>query len=371
MKISLQPFRGDAAEWDALIQRLPSPHLLQTWEWAEVKERYGWEKLPFLWQSNDATYAAAMLLRRRLRLGSFAARLSLIYIPKGPLLDWENIPLRHQVLDDLQRLARRYGAIFLKIDPDVILGFGIPGTEHAQEETLGATIRRELAQRGWVFSNEQVQFRNTFWLDLRPEEAQLLANMKQKTRYNIRLAERKGVIVRRATPTDWPMLYEMYAETARRDGFLIRESAYYYTVWERFWASSCTSESPRAEALIAEVDGEAVAAVFLFFFARRAYYLYGMSRASHREKMPNYLLQWEAIRRARACGCHLYDLWGAPDEFDENDRMWGVFRFKEGLGGKVVRTLGAWDYSPWPSAYAFLKRWLQWWRSFMKRRIKG
>lgn len=371
MKISLQPFRGNGAEWDALIRRLPSPHLLQTWEWAEVKERYGWEKLPFLWQSDGTTYAAAMLLRRRLRLGGFAARLSLIYLPKGPLLDWGNTTLRHQVLDDLQRLARRYGAIFLKIDPDVILGFGIPGSEDAQEETLGATIRQELAQRGWVFSNEQVQFRNTFWLDLRPEEAHLLANMKQKTRYNIRLAERKEVTVRRATPADWPMLYEMYAETARRDGFLIRESAYYYTVWERFWASSCTSESPSAEALIAEVDGEAVAAVFLFFFAGRAYYLYGMSRASHREKMPNYLLQWEAIRRARACGCYLYDLWGAPDEFDENDRMWGVFRFKEGLGGKVVRTLGAWDYSPWPFAYAFLTRWLRWWRSFMRGHMKG
>ncbi|MFO3796477.1 MAG: peptidoglycan bridge formation glycyltransferase FemA/FemB family protein, partial [Anaerolineales bacterium] len=131
MRISLQPFRGNAAEWDALIRRLPSPHLLQTWEWAEVKERYGWEKLPFVWRSDGTPHAAAMLLRKRLRVGSFAARLSLVYIPKGPLLDWENITLRHQVLDDLQHLARHYGAIFLKIDPDVILGFGIPGSEEA------------------------------------------------------------------------------------------------------------------------------------------------------------------------------------------------------------------------------------------------
>jgi len=69
-----------------------------------------------------------------------------------------------------------------------------------------------------------------------------------------------------------------------------------------------------------------------------------MSFEAHREKMPNYLLQWEAIRRAKARGCSVYDLWGAPDEFNESDSMWGVFHFKEGLGGKVIRTLGAWDY---------------------------
>jgi lipid II:glycine glycyltransferase (peptidoglycan interpeptide bridge formation enzyme) len=103
--------------------------------------------------------------------------------------------------------------------------------------------------------------------------------------------------------------------------------------------------------LIAEVQGEPVAAIFLFYFAKRAYYLYGMSGESHREKMPNALLQWEGMRRAKAAGCELYDLWGAPDVFDESDGMWGVFRFKEGLGGQVVRTLGAWDFTPSPMLY--------------------
>ena len=95
---------------------------------------------------------------------------------------------------------------------------------------------------------------------------------------------------------------------------------------------------------MAEVESEPVAALLLFYFAARAYYLYGMSTAAHRDKMPNHLLQWEAIRRAQRRGCRVYDLWGAPDEFDESDPMWGVFRFKEGLGGHVVRTIGAWDF---------------------------
>ena len=98
-------------------------------------------------------------------------------------------------------------------------------------------------------------------------------------------------------------------------------------------------------ALIAEVDGEAIAGVVLMYFAGRSWYLYGMSREKHREKMPNYQLQWEAMRFLKAQGCTMYDLWGAPDVFDESDSMWGVFRFKEGLGGKVIRTPGAWDYS--------------------------
>ena len=89
----------------------------------------------------------------------------------------------------------------------------------------------------------------------------------------------------------------------------------------------------------------------MFYFAGQAIYLFGMSRETHREKMPNYLLQWEAIRRAKALGCRIYNLWGAPDEFHESDPLWGVFRFKEGLGGYVSRTIGAWDFSPSPLLY--------------------
>ena len=92
-------------------------------------------------------------------------------------------------------------------------------------------------------------------------------------------------------------------------------------------------------------------AVSLFYFAGQAIYLFGMSRDEHREKMPNYLLQWEAIRRAKALGCRIYNLWGAPDEFNESDGLWGVFRFKEGLGGYVSRTIGAWDFTPNPMLY--------------------
>lgn len=104
--------------------------------------------------------------------------------------------------------------------------------------------------------------------------------------------------------------------------------------------------------LIAEAEGDSLAAVILFVFGGRAWYLYGMSRDLHREKMPNYLLQWEAMRISKAMGANEYDLWGAPEIFDEHDPLWGVFRFKDGLGARVVRTIGAWDYPAKPILYS-------------------
>jgi lipid II:glycine glycyltransferase (peptidoglycan interpeptide bridge formation enzyme) len=174
--------------------------------------------------------------------------------------------------------------------------------------------------------------------------------MKQKTRYNIRLSERKGVSVRKGDAQDLPLLYRMYAETSVRDGFVIRDEHYYLTLWNSFLQQGL------AQPLIAEVEGEPVAGVMIFLFGERAWYLYGMSREAHREKMPSYLLQWEAMRLAKARGCREYDLWGAPDVFDESDSMWGVFRFKEGLGGRVVRTAGAWDYPSRPLLYTLYTR---------------
>jgi peptidoglycan pentaglycine glycine transferase (the first glycine) len=347
-----QAFSGQSSTWNELIACLPNPHLLQTWQWAEVKAKYGWKSMPFIWHSqlatpNSQSVAAAMVLKRTIPLSGFAKKMCVLYVPKGPLMDWNDAALRARVLDDLQALAKRQGAIFVKIDPDVILGTGIPGSQEAVEDKSGQAVRSDLTRRGWIFSSDQIQFRNTALVDLSLSEDELLARMKQKTRYNVRLAEKRGVTVRPSALADLPMLYKMYAETSVRDGFVIRDEGYYRMVWETFMDPSLVtrhSSTPYTEPLIAEFEGQVVAAIFVFYFAGRAYYLYGMSREAHREKMPNHLLQWEAMRKAKAAGCKVYDLWGAPDVFDESDSLWGVFRFKEGLGGQVVRTLGAWDY---------------------------
>jgi peptidoglycan pentaglycine glycine transferase (the first glycine) len=361
----------DSDTWNSIVSKLPNPHFLQTYEWGQVKARYGWNPLYAVWTSDgkfsifsdsdnyspgsDHLLAAALILKRQVLKKGFARRLSILYSPKGPLLDWSDEPLRNRVLNDLQSYAKKQGAIFMKMDPDVVLGTGVSDGEAEVNDRRGQTVMSELERRGWQYSSDQIQFKNTVLIDLTPSEDEMLARMKQKTRYNIRLAEKKGVALRIGIREDFSMLYRMYAETSVRDGFVIRDEGYYRTVWETFMQENRgTSEGrdvPACEPLIAEVDGEPVAAIFVFYFARRAYYVYGMSRNAHREKIPTYLLQWEAMKRARSKGCTIYDLWGAPEVFDESDSMWGVYRFKEGLGGQVVRTLGAWDFVPSPFWY--------------------
>jgi peptidoglycan pentaglycine glycine transferase (the first glycine) len=308
--------------WNTALASLPGPHVLQSWEWGEFKSRHGWQPERYLWLENDRPYAAAAVLTRR--LGRWPAAVS--YVPKGPALNYSDNGLS-QVLAHLETTARRQRALFVKIDPDV-------RADTVEGEAVTETLRR----RGWRSSHEQIQFRNTMLLDLSRAPDEILAAMKSKWRYNIRLAGRKGVIIRHGQPADVPLLYQMYAETATRDGFVIRPEEYYRAAWGSF------VEAGLAQPFIAEVEREAVAMVIIFHFGKRAWYMYGASRTAHREKMPNHMLQWEAMLWARERGCTVYDMWGAPDVPDESDPMWGVYRFKQGFGGEFVEHIGAWDF---------------------------
>jgi len=329
-------------EWNAALLRLPRPHVLQSWEWGAFKERHGWTATRLLFEAHGRPLAAASVLRRRVAPFPFA----ILYVPKGPIFDHADRDNLTIVLDELERLARRERAIFVKIDPDV-----------PRENT---EVQRLLQERGWRPSAEQIQFRNTLISDLTLSEEELLARMKPKTRYNVRLAARRGVVVRPGSPADLPLFYQMYAETAARDGFIIRPYAYYQDAWGGFM------EAGLAQMFLAYLD-EPLAGVIVFRFGPTAWYFYGASRDRHRELMPNHLLQWEAMRWAKAQGCTLYDWWGAPDVLDESDRMWGVYRFKEGFGGWFVEGIGAWDFPTSQTLYrlytTLMPRYLGWLRS--------
>ena len=331
-------------EWNKLLLQFPDAHILQTSQWAEAKKQNGWDPLYFREGSDlHSPEWLALVLRRQI---SFAGlKFSVLYAPKGPVVRWGNPSNVSRMLDELQAICQQEKAIFIKIDPDVLLGTGIPGMESEQPNPEGIALQKELRQRGWRYSQDQIQFRNSVLLDLQKSEEELLAAMKQKTRYNIRLAARKGVGVRQGELSELPMLYQMYTETAVRDGFVIRHENYYLNTWRNF------IEAGMAKTLVAEVGNQPIAALILFHFNGTARYMFGMSTETSRDLMPNYLLQWEAIRLAKQLGCRTYDMWGAPEVFDESDSMWGVFRFKEGFNGTTVRTLGAWDYTPRPWLY--------------------
>ncbi len=331
----------DRDTWNATLALMPYAHVLQTWEWGDFKAATtGWkpQRLAFMWQA-QAVGMAQVLTRQE---GPFR----IMYVPKGPALDYTNADLRKAVIAELKRLAQERRAIFIKIDPDVTVGTGVPGEPDAFEDPTGGQVSDEWKAAGWVFSPQQVQFRNSVIIDLRYSEDDLLMAMKQKTRYNVRLGPRRNLDVRFGSAEDLDMLYRLYAETARRDGFVIRPLAYYRKAWADFMRAGL------AQPIIAEYRGEAVAHVIVFGIGKRAWYFYGASSDKERNRMPTYMLQWEAMRWAKSQNMAVYDFWGAPDDFyDEDDPLAGVYRFKEGFGGTVVRRIGAWDFPANPRLY--------------------
>lgn len=334
-------------DWNAALRTLPYAHVLQTWEWGEFKRATtGWQPLRLAFKRGADVVAMASVGIRSV------GPLRVMYAPKGPALAYEDAELCAFVLDHLQRLARQQRAIWLKIDPDVPAATGVPGEDDDTANPTGQALIDSLKGRGWRFSDDQVQFRNTIKIDLTKSEDELLAQMSQSTRRKVRVAERDGVTVRGGTVDDLPVLYKLYQATGERDNFLVRPDWYYEQAWRKFM------DAGLAHALIAEFEGNPLAHVILFHFGRTCWYFYGASGNEERQRMPNYLLQWEAMRWAKAQGYAVYDLWGAPDVFDERDSMWGVYNFKRGFRGTVVRHVGAWDYAPYPPLYAlYTKAW--------------
>ncbi len=342
-KIQSTPYQLEQSDtaWQRILQELGASHALQSWVWGEFKSRWGWSAERFSFydpnESQDLIAAAQVLERQIPNLSQ-----TILYAPKGPLIKKEQQGLNHLFLGQLEALARKKKAIFIKIDPEIARYWG---SEKGRQSETGAQFVQELEQRGWRFSTEQIQFRNTVELDLTLPEDELLAGMKSKTRYNIRLAGRKGVTVRKGTADDFPLFASMYQETAQRDQFTIRPIEYYLDAWNAFY------QAGMALPLIAEYEEQPLAALIVIREADRAIYMYGASTNRERKRMPNYLLQWEAIRWAKNQSCTTYDFWGAPNEFVESDPLWGVWRFKDGFQGQVVWHIGAWDYVVRPFWY--------------------
>jgi len=340
--------------WNKIISQLPYNHVLQSYQWGQFKSRHGWSAHRLIFRDNATIKGAALVLQRKLPLLPWG----IMYVPKGPMLDYSNAELVNKVLFYLERLARQQKALLIKIDPDISFEDDNPNwsgiqskvTAPAQPVPVSAPVVEALTHRGWKLSSEQIQFKNTVLIDLGQSEEELLARMKPKTRYNIRLASRKGVQVRPGNVDDLETFYRIYAETSARDEFLIRPFEYYSDVWRSFL------QDGMADLLLAEWEGKLLAGLMLFRLGHKSWYLYGASSNEKRNLMPNHLLQWEAIRIAKRKGYLLYDLWGAPDVLNEEDPMWGVYRFKKGLGGQTVSHIGAYDFS----TNRILTRWYTW-----------
>ncbi|MHB1319870.1 MAG: lipid II:glycine glycyltransferase FemX [Anaerolineae bacterium] len=320
----------DEAVWDRLVAQDPNGHLLQTWDWGELKGTFGWTPWRVAIERDGSLAAGAQVLYRRL------GPLTMAYIPKGPVLGSEDSEVEHELWRAVHAHSRRMRAVLLKVEP-----------EWRDDEP---DRHASLVRHGFRPSINTIQPRRTVIVDLSDDEETLLARMKAKWRYNIRLSARKGVEIRTPGHEGLDIFYDLMRVTGERDAFGIHSKAYYERAYSLF------SEHGRVRLLVAYRDDEPLAALMPFAFNGQSWYMYGASSNSGRELMPNHLLQWRAMQWARAEGCTQYDLWGISDADASTDDLQGVQRFKEGFGGEVVRYVGAYDYVYLTPVYRVMER---------------
>ena len=309
------------SEWNAFLTKHSTAHLLQSGEWGELKSAFGWEAVHVV-----EAETGAQILFRHLPLG-----FTLAYLPKGPVAASTPGPGFWSAVDQACRSRR---AVFLKVEPNGWEGEGQPSVFNRQ---------------AFVYSPQHIQPHSTLVIDLHGSEDEVFNRMKPKTRYNIRLAERKEVVVHPSD--DIENFYRVMTVTGQREEFHVHSQEYYRRAYELFYPKGM------CELFVADFQGRTLATLMVFVHGKQAYYFYGASSDEERNRKATYPLQWEAICWAHAQGCEEYDMWGIPDgatdvEEDEaearEDGLWGVYRFKRGFGGSVKRAIPTLDrvYNP-------------------------
>ena len=285
--------------WDDFLNDHPEAHLLQSRSWGELKSCYGWEVSRIISRSSpnqELAPAGAQILFRSLPLGY-----TLAYLPKGPVIPktqpthWTDL---EKLWAEVDKVCKKRRSVFLLVEPDL----WVADNSSAEDKQLQWTVPPD----GFNNSMFSVQPLRTLLVDIGGSEEQILGRMKQKTRYNIRVAGKKEVFVNPSDDLD--TFYQLMVETGGRDEFGVHSLDYYQRAYDFFHPAG------KCEIFLAEFQGEPIAGVMVFASGKRAWYFYGASSNKHRERMPNYLLQWEAMRWARSLGCVYYDLWGVPDE---------------------------------------------------------
>lgn len=345
--------------WNGFVAASPTGDLLQSFEWGDLKRRSGgWEPIRIAVVEDRRIVGAISVLKRNIpHTGK-----CIFYAPRGPVCGLDNVEILSALSDGVRERASREGAILLKIDPPVPID---EISAASKIESVGFRKIQDASGFGGV------QPRCVMQLDLSPSLDEILLACKPKWRYNIRLAEKKGVIVRSdCTKKDLKAFYEVLKETALRDRFLVRGFSYYEHMWDLL------VEPGYARLFLAEYEGEVVSGALSFLFGDKCWYTYGASSNRHRNVMPNHLMQWRMITWAKEAGCIWYDFRGVSPQKEEapNDHLYGLNRFKEGFGAKFVEYIGEYDmpYSEswhwaWtkgkPKAIAFLRS--------LKRRSSG
>ena len=313
----------------ALTDLDSSEELLQTGWWGSFKQSHGWRAHPFIATAAGQRFGLLVLTR------TFLRRFVIAYVPFGPTFD----PGcgRGEYLSSLARELRPHlppGTLFLRFD----LPWGKAGEEPSWRGR-GPGVRK---------SPSDIQPPSTVVVDISGPLDTILSGMKAKTRYNVRLAEKKGVTVREESEEAFDPWYSMYQETSRRDRISIHSPSYYRGLFAE--GKSYPGKGPIVSLLTARHEGDLLAGNICVFWKSRGVYLTGASSNAKRNLMPTYALQWEAMQRAKQAGCVEYDLYGIPPNPDPDHPMYGLYQFKTGFSNTIIERWGTWDV-PYRSAF--------------------
>ena len=333
--------------WNEFVANSDNSPILQSYEWGELKARFGWQPIRLAIEDGGKIVAGISILKRNLPF-----RHCLFYAPRGPMVDFKERTLLEFLFDAIEKEADKHHAISLKMDAEV---------PEEEKEILDS-----LHRLGFERALREVQPRATLLLDLSEDLDQLLMSFEEKTRYNIRLAERKGVVVKEdLTEKGINNFYELYKITALRDKFLIHPLKYYQSIRELLF------EKGMGTNFVACYENKPIAAVMIFCFGSRIWYMYGASSTEYRNLMPNHLLHWQVINWAKERNYKTYDLWGVPANPVEGHPLWGVYRFKKGFNGKMVKYIGAYDFPYSPLFYHLFEHGIIWWQNLRSLITKG
>lgn len=308
--------------------------MLQSFEWGELKSRSGWTPVRVYAEEDGRIKAAASLLKRSIP----KTRRCIMYAPRGPVLDTRDCELVQSFAGFLRETAIRHHAILLKIDPPV------PVEDTESEANLRRAGFEPVVMQGFGGTQPKAVMQ----LDLGKSVDDLMASFKEKWRYNIRLAARKGVQVRLdCGKSHLPVFYELLKETCRRDGFLVRGFSYFEDMWDALVPAGYMKLA------LTYYEDKPVAGALAYIFGDKAWYTYGASSNEHRNVMPNHLMQWTLIQWAKESGCKWYDFRGVSPKGGDgsDDHLQGLNRFKEGFSPRLVEYIGEYDMVLSPSFY--------------------
>ena len=323
---------GDAAAWDAFVQGFDSYSVTHSFSWGQLKHSFGWGVRRFWLEEGNVPFAGGQILIKKAPIPSMA----LAYAPRGLLVDYDNPDAVKAVSDAVREICLEENAVILKTEPMV-----------PSESDM--TVYRKA---GHSPTDKGVQPKQTLVLDLKQSEEDLLAGMKGRTRYNARLAEKKGVrIINGNGDEELNRFYGLLESTSKRKHFLVHNRTYYDRMLELF--------QDNIRIFLAEYEDMTLSGVFLLTFGKYAYYSYGASRREHSNTKSTQGLQWAAIRWAKHNGFKEYDFWGIPDNPAKDHPLYGVFKFKEGFGGDIERYIGAYDMDIKPFGASVLRAGLE------------